>query len=315
MSDRTIGGYELIHTLGQGAAGAVYLVRSVESGERFAMKLLHPDEAEKPSMQQRFVREAVVLKGLHHPNIVRFIDCGIEEDELYFVMELVECGSLKSAMRNYGKIPWRTAAKIAGQVSEGLAHAHEHGVIHRDLKPANIFLSTDGTVKIGDFGLARDLNRHRLTLQAAAIGTCRYMAPEQIRCEDPLTGSVDLYALGTVIYQMIVGKPMFDGKSHSDVFEAHLLREPPSLAMKAPSCPPPLSQLVADLVAKTPDKRPANASAVAETLVHVLRDYATGDSCTDHVAMSANQPSSNRETVDEVSIELFSDTTDSGTID
>lgn len=309
-NSRVIARYELVHTLGQGAAAVVYLVRSLDDRKKYAMKLLHPDEAEKPSMQNRFVREAVVLKELNHPNIVKFVDCGIDDDELYFVMELVECGSLKSAMRNYGKFPWRTAAKIAGQGCEGLAHAHAHGIIHRDLKPANIFLSTTGTVKIGDFGLARDTNRHRLTLESAAIGTCRYMAPEQIRCEDPLTGSVDLYALGTVIYQMIAGRPMFEGSSHGEVFDAHLNHDPPKLADAAPDCPAELSVLVNQLVAKTPDQRPSNAKDVAAALSRVLREHPTDESRTSHVALSANQANPNRETVDEFSIELVSDSTD-----
>lgn len=307
---RRIGGYEVLHALGQGAAAVVYLVREVESGERYALKLLHPDEAEKPSMQRRFVREAVVLRELNHPNIVRFIDCGLDTDQLYFVMELVECGSLKSALKNYGKLPWRTAVKIAGQVSEGLAHAHRHGVIHRDLKPANIFLATDGRVKIGDFGLAQDSNRHRLTVQAAAVGTCRYMAPEQIRCEDPLSGSVDIYSLGTVIYQMIVGRPMFDGKTHGEVFEAHLMKPAPVLGEDAPDCPPALSALVGRMVAKTAADRPEDADAVASELLTIMQQApgAAGKSASpDQKTKLAEQ----RETMEDISIELLSGSTES----
>jgi serine/threonine-protein kinase len=319
MSDRTVGGFELIHALGQGAAAAVYRVRDPKTGEQFAMKLLHPDEAEKPSMQQRFIREAVVLKQLNHPNIVRFVDCGIEDNELYIVMELVECGSLKSAMKNFGAFPWRTAVKVAGQISEGLAHAHEHGVIHRDLKPANVFVSTTGTVKIGDFGLARDLNRHRLTVEAAAIGTCRYMAPEQIRCEDGLTGSVDLYALGTVIYQMIVNKPMFGGTTHSEVFDAHLNTPAPQLSEHAPDCPADLARLVDDLVAKSPADRPKDARAVAKALLAILRQYPSEESRLDHPALKAGamQPKRkdpNSETWDDISIELLPGSTESNPI-
>lgn len=309
MATHSIGGYEVVHTLGQGAAGAVHLVRRPETGERFAMKVLHPEEAEKPSTQNRFVREAVVLKKLHHPNIVRFVECGIDADELFIVMELVECGSLKSALKNYGKFPWRTAVKVAGQISEGLAHAHDAGVIHRDLKPANVFLSNDGRVKIGDFGLARDLGRHRLTLEAAAIGTCRYMAPEQIRCEDPLTGSVDLYALGTILYQMIVGQPMFTGSSHTEVFEAHLSGTPPRLADHAQDCPAELDKLVDSLVAKAPAGRPADAQTVAKELLTILKSG--GDKS---APLPTGEPqdggaSKSKETVEDISLEMISDST------
>ncbi|TWT36492.1 Serine/threonine-protein kinase PknB [Posidoniimonas corsicana] len=305
MAAHTIGGYEVVHTLGQGAAGAVHLVRSVESGDKYAMKVLHPEEAEKPSIQKRFVREAVVLQKLDHPNIVRFVECGIDDDELFIVMELVECGSLKSALKHYGKFPWRTAVKVAGQVSEGLAHAHSHGIIHRDLKPANVFLANDGRVKIGDFGLARDLNRHRLTLEAAAIGTCRYMAPEQIRCEDPLTGSVDLYSLGAILYQMVVGAPMFDGSTHTEVFEAHLSGEPPRLAEHSQDCPPELDALVASLVAKAPAGRPKDAQQVAAALLGILRAGGEGEQRDPRPKPSAP----GKETIDELSIEMISDST------
>ncbi|MCA9241556.1 MAG: protein kinase, partial [Planctomycetales bacterium] len=141
MKSQTIGDYDIVHALGQGAAGAVYLVRNRISGMEYAMKLLHPEEAGKARMNDRFIREALVLKDLRHPNIVGYVDsghvdCGDEGISYYIVMELVECGSLKSAMRNFGRFPWRTAVKVAGQISEGLAHAHAKGVIHRDLKPA-----------------------------------------------------------------------------------------------------------------------------------------------------------------------------------
>lgn len=309
MKSQTIGDYDIVHALGQGAAGAVYLVRSRETGKQYAMKLLHPNEADKPRMNDRFIREALVLKDLNHPNIVGFVDCGIEDCSYYIVMELVECGSLKSAMRNFGKFPWRTAVKVAGQISEGLAHAHSKGVIHRDLKPANIFLSTNGQVKIGDFGLVRDLNRQRLTIERAAIGTCRYMAPELIRCEEGITGKVDLYALGTVIYQMIVGEPMFNGANHGEVFDAHLNSKPPRLKDKLPECPDALSKLVDELVAKAPAARPKDGKEVSSRLLQILRENPSEESRADHEALRRKRAEIQEDTVDDVSLETLSDST------
>ena len=160
----------------------------------------------EPDLQRRFVREVAIVERLNHPNIVRHYDCGLADDRIYFAMELVDCGTLKDVLRQRGKLPWREAVECAMQICAALDHAHQVGVIHRDLKPANLFLAEDGRVKVGDFGLARDLNNSRLTLDGQTVGTCRYMPPEQIAGDAELTGATDLYAVGCILYEMLVGQ-------------------------------------------------------------------------------------------------------------
>jgi serine/threonine protein kinase len=185
-------------------------------------------------------------------------------------MELVDSGTLKDVLNVRGRLPWREVTECAVQVCDALAYAHRLGVIHRDLKPANLFLSAGGHVKVGDFGLARDLNRSRLTLEGQTVGTCRYMPPEQITGEADLTGATDLYALGCIMYQALAGRPTFDGASVVEVFEAHLYSDPIPLVEVARDCPRPLADLVMRLLTKDPLQRPSDAADVKAELSAIL---------------------------------------------
>ena len=212
-----------------------------------------------------------IVERLNHPNIVRHYDCGLADDRIYFAMELVECGTLKDVLRQRGKLPWREAVECAMQICAALAHAHQIGVIHRDLKPANLFLAEDGRVKVGDFGLARDLNNSRLTIDGQTVGTCRYMPPEQIAGEAELSGATDLYAVGCILYEMLVGQTPFDGGTIVEIFEAHL-NDLPELARPSwcRDCPADLSELVMQLLEKSPADRPDDAAAVQSALADIL---------------------------------------------
>jgi serine/threonine protein kinase len=162
------------------------------------------------------------------------------------------------------------AAACGIQVCDALGHAHRHGIIHRDLKPANLFLSADGKVKIGVFGLARDLNRHRLTMAGQTVGKCRYLAPEQITGEVELTSAVDLYALGCLIFEMLVGRPPFDGTTIMQIFEAHLYSEATPPVALVRDCPQDLSELALLLLEKKPEDRPRRAGKVRSALADIL---------------------------------------------
>ncbi|MEM6797979.1 MAG: serine/threonine-protein kinase [Planctomycetota bacterium] len=266
-----IGQYEVLEQLGAGAAGAAYRARHAETGDEVAVKLLHAQTEGDIELQQRFVREAGVLERLDHPNIVRHCECGIHDDKLFLAMELVSSGTLNDVLKKRGPLPWRVATEAAIQICDALTHAHEQGVIHRDLKPANLFLSGEGEVKVGDFGLARDLHQSRLTVEGQTVGTCKYMAPEQVQGKGDLTGAVDLYALGCLLFEMLSGRAPFDGATLVEVFEKHLFADPPNVASVAPSTPPTLAQVVQNLLAKKPEDRPADAAAAKELLQAVLR--------------------------------------------
>jgi eukaryotic-like serine/threonine-protein kinase len=270
VNEHQVGAYELGPLLGSGTVGAVYRARNRETGQPAVIKLLQAQSAAEPELQLRFVREVAIAEKLDHPNIVRHYDCGLCDDQIYFAMELVECGTLKDVLRRRGTLGWREAVAVAIQVCDALEHAHRLGIIHRDLKPANLFLAADGKVKIGDFGLARDLNSHRLTMEGQTVGTCRYMPPEQIAGEDELTGAVDLYALGCLVFEMLVGRPPFDGDTVIQVFEAHLYSEPTPLVSLVRDCPQDLSELVLALLAKQPDERPQEAVEVRAALANIL---------------------------------------------
>jgi serine/threonine protein kinase len=265
-----VGDYVVGEFLAAGTVGNVFAARHRETGERAVVKFLQPDTGRSPEVQRRFVREVAVAQKLNHPNIVRHFDCGLADDQIYFAMEFVDAGTLKEVLLKRAKLPWREAAECAAQVAAALAHAHQLGIIHRDLKPANLFLSTEGHVKVGDFGLARDLNSTRITIDGHTVGTVRYMPPEQIYGDAALTGAADLYALGCMLFEMLVGMPAFDGNTIMQIFEAHLHKEPTPPAQLVSDCPRDLSDLVLRLLAKKPVQRPQSAAEVQAALLDIL---------------------------------------------
>jgi eukaryotic-like serine/threonine-protein kinase len=272
MQQRTVGQYELGELVGAGTVGHAYRARHAETGQPAVIKLLQTHTATEPEIQRRFVREVAIAEKLNHPNIVRHYDCGLDGDQIFFAMELVDCGTLKEVLLGRGRLPWREAVECAIQICAALDYAHQQGIIHRDLKPANLFLSADGHVKVGDFGLARDLYNSRLTADGQTVGTCRYMPPEQITGEDELTGAVDLYALGCILYEMLVGRVPLDGSTIVEIFEAHLHDDPTPPAELVADCPADLSVLIVQLLAKDPQDRPAGAAVVRAALVDILHD-------------------------------------------
>ncbi len=270
----TIGPYMLGVRLGEGGFGAVYEAAHRETGQRVAIKFLHGTRQLEPEVQNRFVREVSLMQSLDHENIVRHFDAGLHEGSIYCAMELVECGSLKEVLQARGSLPWPEAAEVALQLCRALEHAHEKGCVHRDLKPANLYLSEDGMVKLGDLGLARDLNKDRLTVQGQTVGTWRYMAPEQITGEADIDGRLDLYATGCMLFEMIAGEVPFDGPDFCTIFDQHLDTMPARLDVVTNACPKALADLVEHLLKKTPEMRPENATEVAQRLEEMLAEEA-----------------------------------------
>lgn len=268
----SIGPYLLGASLGEGAFGAVYEAIHQETGQRVAIKLLHGTKQLEPEVQNRFVREVALLQTLNHENIVRHFEAGLHEGSIYCAMELVECGSLKEVLQSRDSLPWREAAEVTLQLCHALEHAHKKGCVHRDLKPANLYLSEDGKVKLGDLGLARDLNKDRLTVQGQTVGTWKYMAPEQITGEENIDGRLDLYATGCMLFEMIAGRVPFDGPDFYTIFDQHLEVAPPRLDVVTGGCPKALADLVEDLLKKQPDARPESAEEVAQRLEEILAE-------------------------------------------
>ncbi|MCG8584358.1 MAG: serine/threonine protein kinase, partial [Pirellulales bacterium] len=244
-----LGRYEIEKLLGAGGAGSVFRAKDTESGQHVALKTLMPGTVVNEEIHKRFVREISVAQKLDHENVVTYYECGLEDGILYYTMDLVAWGSLGDVLGQRHRLPWREAAEAGVHICQGLTHLHEQGVVHRDLKPANIFVSDDGSLKLGDFGLARDLDAGRLTLDGQTVGTAKYLAPEQAMAEEKIDGRTDLYALGCLLFEMIAGRPPFVIDDHfthratanyMELMKMHVEDKPPSLGEFAPSCPRPL---------------------------------------------------------------------------
>ena len=265
--------YELRDVLGVGTVGTIYLGVHRETGEQVAVKKLHARVSKDPLIRARFKREMTVLERVRHPNIVRYLGGGRDEDSLCYIMEVVDGGTVKELLESAGPLPTLSVIDLGIQVCSALQWAHNHGVIHRDLKPGNLFLTRTGALKLGDFGIARDLTRSDLTADGFTVGTHAYMSPEQITGDSSISGKTDLYALGCCLFEMLSGRKPFLGENYAQLFEQHLKQRPPSLIKMGVDCPPELDDLVTQLLAKDPDDRPFNARLVQATLLQLLEGH------------------------------------------
>lgn len=292
-----LGPYEILHLAGAGGMGEVYCARDIRLDRTVAVKILPPELSADPARRTRFAREARVISQLSHPHICSLFDVG--EADLpdydpqragparvdYLVMEYLAGETLMTHLRR-GPLPLPQALRVAAQIAEGLGAAHKHGVVHRDLKPSNVMITKAG-VKILDFGIAQttDLSRAdepasalttaALTGQGTVLGTRPYMAPEQL--EGKTTDArTDLWAFGTILYEMVAGRPAFTAESAAALTAAILDREPVPLASIRPETPPALERIVHRCLAKDPDARWESARDLADELSWVAETSGTG---------------------------------------
>lgn len=260
------GEFRLERLLGQGGMGAVYLAEQLSLSRRVAVKLLPPPSPlEGPDALERFRREAKAAARLQHPNIVQVFFFGEDDGQPFIAMELVPGESLGERLRREKTIPALEAARIGVEITRALAAAHAASIVHRDVKPDNIFLARDGAVKLGDFGLARDLTGGAISASGAVLGTPIYMAPEQCHGER-VDGRADLYALGANLFHMVTGRPPYLADSIPGLMLCHVSSPVPSARTWAPGVPPALDALIARLLAKEPSERPATADEVRRLL-------------------------------------------------
>jgi eukaryotic-like serine/threonine-protein kinase len=263
-----VGRYVLEERLGRGGMGEVWQALDVRLHRPVAVKLLPVQSGTDPGLAARFRREAEITAALVHPGITVLFDIDEEDQLLFLVMELLTGEDLSKVLsRSPHGLPVGQVVSIARQIVEGLAVAHERGVVHRDIKPANLMLLDSGTVKICDFGIARFADAtSNLTGTGSTIGTAAYMAPEQLEGH-AVDGRTDLYALGCVLHALITGQPPFPtDRGVGMLLHYHLTQIPESLRTARPDLPPTLDRLILDLLAKSPDERPANAAAVLARL-------------------------------------------------
>ena len=220
--------YEIVGKIGTGGMADVYKAMDHKLNRFVAVKVLKPEFREDTTFIKKFRSEAQAAAGLTHPNIVNVFDVGDDGGVYYIVMELIEGITLKEYISKKGKLSIKEATSIAIQVSMGLEAAHSHGIVHRDVKPQNIIISTDGKVKVTDFGIARAASSN--TISSNVMGSVHYSSPEQVRGGYSDEKS-DIYSLGITLYEMVTGRVPFDGDTTVAIAIKHLQEEmvPPSV--------------------------------------------------------------------------------------
>jgi serine/threonine protein kinase len=267
------GRYELERPLGHGAMAVVDLARDRELGRRVALKRLAENLARDDERRSRFLREARLAARLSHPNVVRVYDVGEDDGRPFIAMEHVEGETLAQLVARRGALPPAEAAGLGIQACRALAAAHAAGLVHRDVKPQNLLLHEDGTLKLGDFGIALGLEGTRLTEAGTVLGTAAYLAPEQARGGE-VTAAADLYGLGAVLYELLTGRPPRTVTSLGELggFEPYRLRD---LREAEPRVPAALAEVVMRCLAFAPAERPRSAAALAYELAAATAEEQT----------------------------------------
>ena len=257
--------------IGAGGMGNVYLGRHRETGQVAAVKELPASLAREEGFVLRFNREIEAMKKLNSPHIVKLYDSGTDDDETYYyAMEYVEGENLTARLRRERRIPWEETIRLGIQICAGLKHAHDAGVIHRDLKPSNLLLTKDGSIKLTDFGVAQVFAADRLTVTGAIIGTAEYMPPEQVEGRR-IDRRSDLYALGAVLYTMLVGQPPFSGGTAAEIMQKQRFGRFDAPRSFVPEIPSWLDDIICQLLEKDPEKRLPDAFVVSKRLQEVQK--------------------------------------------
>jgi eukaryotic-like serine/threonine-protein kinase len=259
--------YKLGRVLGRGGMCIVYQAWDTRLNRDVAIKRLEPPLNQDPRTRARFDREGRALARLSHPNVVTLIDRGSTETDDYLVFEYVEGRSLKEMVKE-NPLDVAEAGRILGQVAEGLAAAHQAGIVHRDVKPQNILIDRQGHAKITDFGIATGADWTRVTKAGSIIGSARYMSPEQVRSK-PVDARSDIYSLGVVMYEMLAGHPPFDGANMPEIARHHLNTPPPPLSAIRSDLPPGLEKIVMRCLEKLPEDRFVSMDELLGALVGV----------------------------------------------
>ncbi len=266
---RSVDRYDVVAQLGQGGFGAVYRARHQIVGNEVALKVLWPDHAADPQKVERFLQEARAAAAVGSEHIVRVFDAGLTPDGVAFLaLELLEGRDLEDELRARETLPLEEAVAVVAEILEGLDAAHAAGIVHRDLKPGNVFLARaerGRRVKILDFGISKIVGQKTLTAAGTILGTPQYMAPEQLS-GDRLDHRADLYAAGTILYELLSGRVPFEGAGYEVLVERVQGRRPPDLRSLAPSVPPAVADVAMRALALDPDARWPDARSMQAAL-------------------------------------------------
>ena len=268
--------YRLDQIIGRGGMAEVWRAWDTRLGRDVAIKRLRADLATDPTFQARFQREAQSAAGLNHPNIVSVYDTGAQKDASgveipFIVMELVQGTTLRDLLRDGRQILPERSLEFTAGVLDGLSYAHRHGIVHRDIKPGNVMLTTTGTIKVMDFGIARAVSDTSATMTqtAAVIGTAQYLSPEQARGETVDSRS-DIYSVGCLLYELLTARPPFVGDSPVSVAYQHVREQPVPPSQVDPELTPAMDVVVLAALAKNPDNRYQSAQAMRDDIQRLL---------------------------------------------
>ncbi len=275
MTGQVIGHYRVLEKIGSGAMGEVFRARDERLGRDVALKLIRPASSENPDHLRRFEQEARAAAALNHPNIVAVYDVGLHEGSPYIVCELLQGQTLRKRLAE-GALPVRLAIDYSSQIVQGLIAAHDHRIVHRDLKPENLFVTTEGRVKILDFGVAKlqpgpdDSGRSvqeltTVTKNGVVVGTVAYMSPEQLRAK-AVDHRSDIFSVGAILYEMLTGHRAFRGETEVDTITAVLLEDPPEADLEQSGVPASFQQIVRHCLEKEPENRFQSARDLAFSL-------------------------------------------------
>ncbi|MCP4537824.1 MAG: serine/threonine protein kinase, partial [Chloroflexi bacterium] len=267
----SLGKYEILKEIGSGGFAVVYKARDTELDRLVALKVLHPHLATDPKFVQRFHQEGRAAAKLHHPRIVTMYEVGEEAGRHYLAMALLPGSPLDKWLAR-GPRPVEQTVFIIEQVAEALDAIHERGLVHRDVKPANVMVNDAGQATLLDFGIVRAAEGTRLTATMATLGTPIYMAPEQaeIKETEGIDWRADVYALGVMAYEMLVGRPPFIGKSPTAILYKHIHETPPLPTELKPDLPPGLEPVLLKALAKHREERFQRAGDLAAGLRRAL---------------------------------------------
>ena len=246
--------YEIIKTIGEGGMANVYLANDTILDRKVAIKVLRGDLSNDEKFIRRFQREALSVSNLSHPNIVEVYDVGEEDGQYYIVMEYIEGKTLKQLLKKRETLTLPEVIDIMLQLTDGLAHAHESYIIHRDIKPQNIMILDNGLVKITDFGIAMALNATQLTQTNSVMGSVHYLPPEQANGKSATVKS-DIYSLGILMYELIIGSVPFKGDNAVEIALKHMKEKIPSIRKQNPTIPQSVENIVIKATAKNPRNR------------------------------------------------------------
>ena len=274
LSGRLIAGrYRVDSLVASGGMASVYVAHDTVLDRKVALKAIHPHLAQDKSFVEKFQREAKVAAKLSHPNLVNVFDQGSDEEVIFLVMEFVPGITLRDAMNDFGALDSSRALEIIEPLTAGLAAAHAAGILHRDLKPENVFLSDGGSVKLGDFGLARPISQHTQT--GSIVGTVAYLSPELV-LRGQADARSDVYSLGVMIFEMLTGTQPYQGDQAVQIAYQHANSKIPAPSSVKASVPELMDEIVLWTTARDPSNRPASATALLPVITRARADLGRG---------------------------------------